>query len=91
MPRNYGLRSRNETAGSQIIPPGSCKLGSLDCESFSSGLKESVAGGFLIAFAVLCGSLFGVMTLFASMLIEPLSVSEPVQYQSHFDANRHPG
>jgi hypothetical protein len=91
--RNFGLRSRNQFRAKSSLPAYQRgKLGgTFESRPFSSDLKEIVAGGFLISFAVLCGSLFGVITFFASMLLEPSLDLQAVQYDHHFQLDRHPG
>lgn len=88
MPKNFGLRQRNcvlPREGSPTHDP--LRLGGAYVPSFSS-IRETVAGGFLICFAVLCGSLFGVITYIASLIIEPRLDTQLVQYEHRVSADR---
>jgi len=78
MSRNYGLRSRNGLPAGEI-PTHSCQLGGLDRPSLY--LKETVSGGFLIAFITLVLSLFGIIVFGASLLIEPSLDTKLVSYE----------
>lgn len=82
--RNFGL-SFEKLPADPYRPTGEPET----VRSFISGdLKETVAAGFLVTFAVLVGALFGVFTFFASLLIEPSGTTQLVQYEQHLGLNR---